>query len=244
MLKRLRYFIGLAIMAAALIAAPAVFAESGTGSSSTGSPTSTPPTQPTTNTQTTDNTSTDLPLTAAQKTELLTRLAKQKTDLKIKLTDAETSKLKLKCQPAQTVVKTVETRVNTNVETRTKAYQDANDKLTAIIAKLQSKGIDVTELKSELTVLQGKITVFNTDLTAAKQAMSDVRNVDCLSDPTAFEAALQTARTARDKVIKDASDIKTYVSSTIKPTLEKIRQQLAAQEKPTSTNTSQPGGSN
>jgi len=242
-LKKLQYILGLGVIASVLIAAPAVFAESGTGNSSTGTATSTPPQQPS-NSASSDSSNTDQPLTTAQKTELQNRLAKQQTDLKIKLTDAESKKLKLKCQPAQAVVKNVETKVETNVSTRTKAYQDVNDKLTAIIAKLQAKQIDTTELKSELTVLQGKVATFNTDLTAAKQAMSDARNVDCISDPTAFETALQTARTARDKVIKDAGDIKSYVTTTIKPSLEKVRQQLAAQEKNSNNDSSQQGGSN
>lgn len=237
MLKKIQYIFGLVVMAAALTAAPVVFAETSNGSTGDGGST-----QP--NTSTNDDKDINQPLTEAQKTELQTRLTKQKTDLKIKLTDVETKKLKLKCQPAQAVVKNVEARVHDNAPTRTKAYQDITDKLNGIIAKLQSKEIDVTELKAEMTVLQGKITTFNTDLAAAKQAMNDVRNVDCISDPAAFEAALQTARTARDKVVKDASDIKAYITSTIKPSLEKIRGQLEAQEKNANNGSQQHEGSN
>ena len=50
--------------------------------------------------------------------------------------------------------------------------------------------------------------------------------MDCVTDPTGFKASLETARTARQKVATDATDIRTYVTGTIKPTLAKLRQQL------------------
>lgn len=244
MSARLRYVFGLMIIAGALIAAPVVFAESGSGSGL--QPTSTPANSSTSqkDSTATDDKSIDQPLSETEKTELKTRITQIKADLKIKLTDAESKKLKLKCQPAQAIVKTVEVRVATNVLARTKAYQELTGKLTDITTKLQAKGVDVTEFKQEQTVLQAKITTFSTDLAAGKQAIDDVRNVDCVSDPAAFEAALQTAQAARDKLIKDATDIRAYVTGTIKPTLEKIRAQLEAQEKSSETSSQQKEGAN
>jgi chromosome segregation ATPase len=114
------------------------------------------------------------------------------------------------------------------VPTRTKDYEALSSNLNTMLEKLNAKNIDTTELKAELTAVQTKITTFSTDLTAYKQALSDAKNADCTTDPAAFKAALQTARTARDKVVKDAADIKAYVINTIKPTLQKIRTQLSS----------------
>jgi hypothetical protein len=89
-------------------------------------------------------------------------------------------------------------------------------------------------------VLQAKITVFNTDLTTYKQALSDLKLVDCATDPAAFQAALLTARASHDTLVKDSGDIKTYVQGTVKPTLTAIKTTLEASEKTTKTS----GGTN
>ncbi len=180
--------------------------------------------------------------TSETKTEdaaaLKDRLEKKKTELKIKLTNLEQEKIKTRCKAAQGVVTSLSEKVKNNGPNRTKAYTELVSRLTALIDRLKAKGVDVTELQQELAVLQTKIDTFNTDLAAYKQALSDLKNVDCSTDPTAFKAALEASRAARDKLIADAADIKAYVKDTIKPTLEKIRAELKAQEtaaEPTST---------
>lgn len=219
MKKRLHYILGLGLITPVLLWAPVAIAhaEDSTSSNSNSSSQS----------QSSEDKHT---LTEAEKTELKARLEKQKTELKIKLGTAEIALIKSKCTPNQTAISTLNTRVSTNVPTRTKAYESLSSHLNTLLGKLDAKNVDTTELKTELTTLQAKITTFNTDLTAYKQALSDAKNVDCTTDPAAFKAALQTARTARDKVVKDAADIKSYVSGTIKPTLQKIRSQLGGQQ--------------
>ncbi len=215
MKKRLQYIISLSLMAPLMVLAPVAIAHGQTSDSSS---------------------STDQQLTDTEKAQLQSRLEKEKTDLKIKLGVAETALIKAKCTPAVSNIKSLSTRFLTNVPQRVKAYDNLSSHLDTLITKLNAKGVDTTELKQELTTLQAKITTFNTDEAAYKQALSDAKNVDCSTDPAAFKAALLTARTARDKVMKDIADIKAYVKDTIKPTLQKIRTQLASQEQSSSQN--------
>ncbi len=163
------------------------------------------------------------------------RLEKEKSDLKIKLSTTETEKIKGKCKTSQGVVKTEGDHVGSKAPGRTKAYDEMVTKLTALVEKLKAKNVDVTELQGEIATLQTKVALFKTDLAAYQMTLADLKGVDCTTDPTAFKAALETARPALNKVIADATDIKTYVSGTIKPTLQKIRAALEVTEKSTST---------
>lgn len=158
------------------------------------------------------------------------RLEKKKAELKINLNQLEKERLKNRCKPAQALVKTEGEKVDGRVVVRTKAYTKLVERLNSLVSKLEAKEVDVTQLKSQIAVLETKIAKFNTDLAAYKQALSDLRTVDCATDPDAFKAALEVARSSRDTLITDATDIKTYVKDTIKVTLQAIRTQLEAQE--------------
>jgi len=216
MKKRLQYIIGLSLITPLMILAPVAIAHGQTSDSSSSSGDQ---------------------LTETEKTQLQTRVEKEKTDLKIKLGTAETALIKAKCTPAQSNIKSLSTRFLTNVPQRVKAYENLSSHLNTLIDKLKAKGVDTTEITQELTTLQAKITTYNTDVTTYKQALTDAKNVNCATDPAAFKAALQTARNDRDQVIKDIADIKTYVTGTVKPTLQKIRTTLASQEQSNSQNT-------
>lgn len=219
MKQPIRNIIGAGLFALIFSAAPLVVAVSTTNESNTGTDT-------TTNTTTTaedDKIETDPALVKA-------RLEKLKTSLKIALTNAEQARLKQRCKAAQTIAAKLNERFGTSVTTRTKAYENLVKHLTNIIAKLKAKGVDVSKLQQENVELQSKIATYKTDLASYKQALSDVKTIDCVADPAAFKAALQTARTAHDKLVNDAIAIKTYVKDTIKPTLEEIRKTLEAQE--------------
>lgn len=211
---RIRNLIGTTIAISVMVVTPLALAETNTTSGSDSSD------------KDTSSSSSSEDSTARQ-----ARLEKLKTDLKIKLDAKEQEKLKTRCKPAQTIVKNVGERFNTKAPGRAKIYDELVTRLNSLVTKLKAKGVDTTELEQEISMLQTKVTLFNTDLAAYKQALSDLRDVDCVTDPTAFKAALEAARTAHDKVIKDAADVKAYVKDTIKPTLQKIRSVLEEQEK-------------
>ncbi len=174
--------------------------------------------------------SADTPLTEQQKTELAKRLSDRKTELKTKLTTAETAKIKGKCTTSQGVISSLGQRIKGIETSRTEVYNNVIDNLTKLSTKLKAKNIDTTTLDTEITTLKAKVATFNTDLTAYKQAVTDLKNMDCVSDPTAFKASLEAARTAREKVSKDAADIRTYLKDTVKVTLKDLRSQVEAKE--------------
>lgn len=187
----------------------------------------------------------DAQTTATKKQEMQDRLQKRKDELKLKLTVVEQKRLQARCKGSQGSLKSVGGRI-TGIETsRTQVYGNLVDRLTKLQAKLDAKGADSAELKTEIATLQTKIDTFKTDFATYKTAVSDLSEMDCVTDPTAFKASLETARTTLKKVQDDSKDIKAYVNDTIKPTLKKIRATLDGGDKPaatTTTTTTKPDG--
>lgn len=173
-----------------------------------------------TTTTTNTTTSTDSTKTLAQ------RIADRKAALKTKLTNTEKTRIVAKCVASQGVVGNVKGKLQSTENARIKAYTAVETNLNELSTKLKDKGVDTTELNTNLVALKAKIDTFNTDLAAYKQDVSDLKDVDCKADPEGFKASLEAARTALTTVSKDGLDIRTYLTDTIKPLLKTIRTQL------------------
>ncbi len=165
-------------------------------------------------------------LTEAQKTEMNDRLEKQKTEFKVKLAAADKLRIELKCTAAQGLISSVKGRIKGIETSRGEVYKNVVDHLTDLSAKLKAKKVDTTALDADIAVLKTKIATFNTDLASYKQAVTDLVAVGCKQDPEGFKAALLAARADLDKVRKDAEDVHTYITGTIKPLLVQIRSQV------------------
>lgn len=232
MKKRLRYIISGGVIASFLLVSPlAALAESNTSSNA---PDDGSDSASSSSTMTKTDDSMDSVKTDAG--SIKDRLEKIKTSLKIKLTTVEQARLKTRCKASQAVIATLNDRFGNSVVNRTKAYDELISRLNNIVVKLQAANIATTELEAEIAALQTKVATYKTDLVSYRQALSDLKLVDCATDPTAFKAALEAARAAHMTLVGDTTAIKTYVVSTIKPTLQTIRQQLETQK---STSTSE-----
>ncbi len=161
---------------------------------------------------------------------LAERISKRKAELKTKLTNAEKTRLQSKCKAAQGLVSSVSGRIKGIETSRTEVHKNIINRLTKLSEKLKNKGVDTTELDADIAVLQTKIDTFKTDLTTYKQAVSDLAEMDCTTDPDGFKASLEAARTARATVHQDSKDIRSYVQDTIKPLLKSIRAQLESDQ--------------
>lgn len=203
---------------------------------------STPTTTDTTKTEdTTTTTAEDKPLTTDEKKSMDDRILQRKTEAKLKLTTVEQKRIQTRCKASQTVLLPIGKKIDTIHGNRTKVYTNLTDRLIKLEVKLAAKNVDTAELKSEITVLQNKIKTFDTDLTTYNQLVSDVRKMDCATDPAAFKASLEAARASLVKVHADAADIRAYVKDTIKPTLKAIRDKLGDDKSSSATNESSEG---
>jgi hypothetical protein len=182
--------------------------------------------------------------TTTQKEALREKLEKKKAELSIKLDEAEKQRIASRCSSAQGKVKSLSENVSGRVKVRQQAYLKLVEKLEALVPKLQAQGVDTAALESQIDVLKEKIAKFDADLALYRDGISDLKDVDCTTDPEAFQAALQAARTLRDALVDDALDIRNYVNNTIKETIKTIRQQLSAQESTTAEPSTAPDATN
>jgi len=227
----LRNLIGAGLIVLLMAIAPvAAHATEGSSGSSSGSSSNESTETETETTEPSTEPSTD---SAAMKV----RLDKLKDTLKLKLAASEQEHLKGRCKAAQTVVGTVGDSVKSKFPVREKAYIQIVTNLNKLVVKLKAKNADTTALEAQIAVLQTKIDQFNTDVAAYRQSLTDLKTIDCTTDPTTFKTALVASRTAHDKVLADAADIKTYVKGTIKVTLEGIRSSLETAEKASNSTT-------
>lgn len=169
--------------------------------------------------------------TNEEKASMQQRLEKRKAELKVKLSVPEETKLKAKCKASQGKLSSLDGRIKGLETSRGAVYKALTEHLTKLSTKLKAQGVDTKALDEEITILGTKIDTFKTDLAAYKLAVSDLADMECVSDPTAFKASLEAARAARQKAAADAADVKAYVKDTIKPTLQQLRTQLEAAKK-------------
>ncbi len=160
---------------------------------------------------------------ADYKTKLQERLTKRKQELKTKLTKAQEARVKARCKAAQTIIVKISTHAKETNTSRTEVYNNIIKHLTSLSTKLKDAGKDTTDLDKEIADLQTKIDTFNTDMTQLRQAAADLSNMDCSSDPSSFKASLESVRSAREAVAKDSQAIRTYITETVKTTLNTLK---------------------
>lgn len=157
---------------------------------------------------------------------LQARLAERKAALKTRLDAAKQARIKNRCKPAQGKLNSIRGRVKGLETSRTQVYENLVSRLNKMSEHLETKGVDTTELDGQIAELVILVETFNTDLAAYKEAVSDLAAMDCVADPTGFQASLEAARAARTKVAEDAKAIRTLLSDSIKPTLVDLRKSM------------------
>lgn len=227
--------LGLSIMLAMPILSSAVVLAEGTTTGSTnvtpGTTSTTPP--PPTRTEIKPQppiatTEPQRPQTAEELRLQQARLEQRKAEIKLKLSNAEKLNIQNKCKAAQGLVSSVKGRAKGIETSRSEVYGNIVAHITELSTKLKNKNADTVALNADIAALQAKIATFNTDLATYKQAVIDLADMDCKTDPDGFKASLQAARTALEAVNKDSAAVRSYVKDTIKPELAKLRAALEA----------------
>lgn len=162
------------------------------------------------------------------------RVTQYKKDHAFTFGAGEEAKLKTVCKAGQLKVKTLDKRVTTRNVIRAGAYKDITAHLTKIIARLKEAKVDTTELETEKTELAKRIATYSTSLKTYQTSLEDLAALDCQTDPAAFRSALEAARANRVTLNTDALAIRSYITDTIKVTLQTVRDSI---KKPTTDDT-------
>ena len=170
----------------------------------------------------------DKAATAKEKADAIAkRLEANKKLYTVKLNSSDEARLKARCKAAQTKGKTLSDNVSKNNTARVEAYSKITTRLDKLIKKMQDANLDSKTLEAQTAELKTLIDTYNANLKLYQTAMTDLNEIDCVTDPTAFKVSLEAARAARAVVAKDAAAIRTYVSGTLKATLKETKLSLA-----------------
>jgi chromosome segregation ATPase len=176
------------------------------------------------------------PLSADEQAALQKRLQERTTKLKAKVTATEQQRLQARCKSAQGQLSSLSGKLNQHEQSRSGTYSGLIARLSQLQGRLNGQGIDGAPLQVHIDSLKAQIDTYNTHLATYKQALSDAAAMDCAANPDAFKASLEAARVARTTVRQDATAIKEYVKTSIKPTLASVRTQLETSPKTTGDN--------
>lgn len=169
-----------------------------------------------------------LPVTAhAQETTLEQRLEQYKVERKIETRNKE-EKIKIRCGIAQANLKNLQARINQVQATRATAYKNIADILTNLRNSLNEQAFETTTFTSVIDTYNAKVAEYTANMNIYKQAVDDAVAVNCVNDPHGFKGALETARLYHDKMVPHITDIRTYVTNTVKTTLQQIKEQLVS----------------
>lgn len=186
------------------------------------STTTTTPTTTDTTTQTRPPTSEEV---AKKLADMKMRLAENKAALKTKLDTMAVKRITTKCKAAQGLVKGAETSANAISTNRAKAYTKISEAVQKLIDKLKANGKDTTEIEAAQAVAKTKADALSAAMTTYELTLSDLHDMDCATDPTTFQATLEKARTQREAIKVAATDLRTYISTTLKAAINKLKTQ-------------------
>ncbi len=165
--------------------------------------------------------------TATPTTTLQQRLDQYKKDRNID-THQNTQGIKLRCPVAQAAMKTLQVRILSAETSHKTAYQNIADSLANLQKRLNDQAFETTTLKNVTDTYNAKVAIYTADMAAYKQAVSDAVTVDCAADPLGFAGALETARLYHDHLTPDVTDVRNYATTTVKATLDDIKQRLSS----------------
>lgn len=158
---------------------------------------------------------------------LAERIAARKAENNVRLTTAQSTRLKARCKAAQAMINRYGTAVEAVSSARVAFHDKVAGHLNKVIKKVGSSA-DTTELKAAVEAFTQKADAFEASVTVYKQSISDLKDMDCVTDPTGFRALLDSAKKQRATLFTDAKALRAYIGDTIKPLLKTLRAQLAA----------------
>lgn len=167
--------------------------------------------------------------TQATDPALKKRLEKYKDTIHVEMSKSEIERFQLRCQVAQTVIVDLAPKVDAVDKKRSDVYGNVLTQFNALNKRLKAQGVETKNLDTRTKILQNKISTYNTQMGKYKQAIDDLSKMDCAADPQGFKAGLEVARRAHVRLRLIVEDIRIYVSSAMKPSLEQAKEELVKQ---------------
>jgi len=134
-----------------------------------------------------------------------------------------------KCTTLTTKIDDHITKINAAITKQTAIYDRHDAKVEALLAKAKAAGADTTKAEADLQTWEGQTTAIKN---ARNQVISDLnalKDLQCATQKDQYKQGLANAKTQLQNIRTLQNNKKAYYTSTVKPDLQAIRDQLKNQ---------------
>ena len=129
-----------------------------------------------------------------------------------------------RCQTAQNLIQNRINRIALFINNRNASYLNVVSKITEFKNTLESNGYDVSELEPALVELENLIQVHAAEKAELIYILENSQS-DVCEDPSSFGEFMKMSNEQLKVIKQSGEDIRNYISNTIRPILEQIRNQ-------------------
>lgn len=148
------------------------------------------------------------------------RVNQRKAEQKTNLTPKEITKYQSTCVKSQAAVRDLQTSLGPNISKRIDVYNKVDAKLLIITGQLRLAGKDTKNLEAARSEYANKVLSVTNAMNQYRATLDDLVTIDCKTDINGFMALVATTRQYHQSIRQQANDIKVYVESTIKKSLD------------------------
>ncbi len=160
--------------------------------------------------------------TETRKAELEANKA-ERTELMVQRKDALAQK---KCETAQKRISTKIGQLENNRQMYQRVYGNMDSRLTRLVARLDSAGLDTTKLKTELATLKTMTQKLYSDYDAFITSFKGTETAACEKTREEFKSQFEGVRAQVALIKNDRSAIKNFFNSNVKTELQALKAQL------------------
>lgn len=134
------------------------------------------------------------------------------------------------CENIESRVRTRINRYENSKKAHMNVFSNMLDRLERAVERFETMDLDVTELKSHIAVLKGKIEKLYSDHESFIGELQTTEDFACGKSEGEFKAKLGEARKVAPKIKQDILDIREYYKTTVREDLLKLRVQIEGEE--------------
>lgn len=131
-----------------------------------------------------------------------------------------------KCEDAQNRIQNKTMQMQNNLNMYSRVQSRTSERLVRLSSLLASKGLDVSTLNNQIATLSTMSLELKTTYAGLITNMNGAQEVTCNETKEAFKNRFELAKDDVEQIKQVRSEIKNYINSTIKPELQRLRQQI------------------
>lgn len=136
------------------------------------------------------------------------------------------SNIASKCTVVTTKIDARIVAYNENKQKHFTIFNNSKNQVTALVAKLQAKNVDVSKLQADLKTLEAKINQLSSDHSTFITSLEATKSAVCGNSNGTYLGLLEQSKKNQAIVKQDIADIRSFYEKTIRTDIQAIRATL------------------